>query len=261
MDKNRNLMSKYWLGTSFESEAPKPMNCQYLVYQQEQCPTTQKLHWQFFVIFNQRQRFTAVKKMFGNAHLEIARDPIKARNYCMKEDTRVQAPIEEGHFGEQADLITRVKRTRLTDLVQEHPWKVRQLKELKCLLAPRREYLTDCILLTGPTGTGKTKISATIAAFLGQDGTYWQDSTQWWDNYDQEPLVIIDEFRGQFPEAQVLRLVDRVPYRVPIKGSYAEFDSRMIILTSNLSLEEMYPKTDTATLKALGRRIRTLTTY
>jgi len=45
-----------------------------------------------------KSRCKTISKHFPTAHVEITRDIEKSRQYCMKDDTRLEGPIELGHF-------------------------------------------------------------------------------------------------------------------------------------------------------------------
>lgn len=53
-------------------------------------------HFQVFIQFTSKRHFTAVKKLFPTAHVETAKNALKSYNYCKKDDTRVEGPIEWG---------------------------------------------------------------------------------------------------------------------------------------------------------------------
>lgn len=250
------------MGTSYKPQWVPPKEAQYAVYQMEKCPKTEKLHWQWMLVFPQRKRWTAICQLLSPDHVEICRDPKKSRQYCMKEETRIPGtkPKEEGTWPESnSTLIDSIREKRLIELIEEHPWKVRQLKELKAYIAEPRNFLTNGILLTGSTGKGKSKIASIIHSFLGD--AYWTEpSLTWFDGYDSQSLCIVDEMRGSKPEF-LLRFLDRYPLLLPYKGGFTQMRSNMVIMTSNLTLREMYPTLDNATLDALRRRILELTVY
>lgn len=255
-------MSKYFMGTSYKTHWEVPEETQYATYQPEVCPKTGRVHWQWMLVFQKRKRWTAVCQLLAPDHVEICRDPAKARMYCQKTDTRVPGTnyTEVGQWQPgNSTLLDSLRTKRLIELVEDHPWKVRQLKELKAMIASPRRHLTQGLLITGEPGTGKSKIASIIGDFVGD--TYWAEpSLQWWDGYAGEPYVVIDEMRGAKPEF-ILRLLDRYPLMIPYKGGFTQFGAHMCLMTSNLTLEEMYPTLDKVTMRALERRIKTLTIY
>lgn len=61
-----------------------------LVGQMEKCPDTGKIHFQGMLTTPQ-VRFSAVKRVFPKAHIELARDKRALHAYVRKEDTRIQS--------------------------------------------------------------------------------------------------------------------------------------------------------------------------
>lgn len=259
------MESKNWIGTCFLETFPIVDGVEYLVYQREKCPKTEKLHWQFFVVLKSKKRLPRVSKMFGNAHVEIARDLIKSRDYCMKLETRVSGPVEQGVFKKNSMLsvVQLLKLKPVLEVIEERPtlWRnLRSLLELKEAFTSPRKSPTQGILLTGLTGSGKSKIAQTISDYLGE--AFWAEpEMKWWDGYASHPLVVVDEFRGGVGPAPLLRLIDRYPLKVPVKGAMREFKSSMVILTSNLSLGELFPNVDRRTMQAINRRIKEYIVY
>lgn len=82
--------SRYWLGTCFCDHRPAelPSDCVWIRGQQEECPTTERLHWQMFASFAKPQRLAAVRSKFCGCHWEPSRSQA-AEEYVWKEDTRV----------------------------------------------------------------------------------------------------------------------------------------------------------------------------
>lgn len=256
------MQCRFWIGTSYRLDFSLPQDLQYGVYQKEMCPSTSRIHCQFFVVFSQRKRLDQVKKIFPGDHVEPSRHPVEARAYCMKEATRVEGPFEIGSLGPWAkkakdvNIPKEMAGKRVREYMEEHPdmWRsIRTLRELRSEVAPRREALTQGILFTGRTGTGKTKLSSLISQFVGFDETYWKPAGKWWNGYDQEKLVIYDEFRGQTEVSELLKLLDRTPHQVEYKGGVTQFNSRLVIFCSNLPLGQMY-FCDMPTLEAIKRR-------
>lgn len=65
----------------------KILNCKHHVFQTEKSPSTERLHIQGFVYFENAKRWDVVKKMIGgNCHLEPLRKDVNANVlYCNKE--------------------------------------------------------------------------------------------------------------------------------------------------------------------------------
>lgn len=80
-------------------------------------------------------------------------------------------------------------------------------------------------------------------------------STKFWDGYQGQESVIIDEFRGDIGISNLLRWFDRYPCLVEIKGSSTVLCAKLFIVTSNLHPREWYPTLDSATFLALERRL------
>ena len=89
-------------------------------------------------------------------------------------------------------------------------------------------------VLYGPTGVGKSR-----AAFaLGGDDAFSvtvPGKDIWFDGYEGERTLIIDEFAGQIRLQYLLRLLDGYPLQLPVKGGHAWALYTEVIITSNYS--------------------------
>lgn len=87
-------------------------------------------------------------------------------------------------------------------------------------------------------------------------GAYPKDpSTKWWCGYQQQPNVVIDEFRGRISVEHLLRWFDRYPVVVETKGGAVVLSATSMWVTSNLPPDRWFPELDGATFDALKRRI------
>jgi len=104
----------------------------------------------------------------------------------------------------------------------------RSLRLYKTLITPKRNHEVEVIVIQGPTGTGKSKYA--------QDNypdAYWKQRSIWWDGYENDETVVIDEFYGWIPYDTLLRICDRYPLLVETKGGQIQFTAKRIIITSN----------------------------
>ncbi|KAL0152209.1 hypothetical protein M9458_051932 [Cirrhinus mrigala] len=53
----------------------------------------------------------------------------------------------------------------------------------------------------------------------------------WWDGYDGQDNVIIDDFYGWIAYDELLRVCDRYPCKVPVKGAFVEFVAKWEFVT------------------------------
>nr|BDF97675.1 replication-associated protein [Cressdnaviricota sp.] len=104
----------------------------------------------------------------------------------------------------------------------------------------------------GRTGTGKSRRAWGEA---GLDGYPKDPLTKFWDGYQGQDCVVIDEFRGGISIAHVLRWFDRYPVIVEIKGGAVVLRASRIWLTSNLDPRIWYAQEDAETNEALLRRL------
>lgn len=91
--------------------------------------------------------------------------------------------------------------------------------------------------LYGSTGIGK---SYQVYKTHDIDEIYSKDDTQWWEGYKQEKTLLIDDFRGSIKYSVLLKILDRYPYRVNIKGTSGQLNSPTIYITSPLKPEQVY---------------------
>jgi len=104
----------------------------------------------------------------------------------------------------------------------------------------------------GPTGTGKSRRAWDES---GLDAYPKDPRTKFWDGYQSQPCVVIDEFRGAIDVSHLLRWFDRYPVLVEIKGSSVVLVADRIWITSNLRPDAWFPELDGSTLAALLRRL------
>nr|ACC78676.1 replication protein [Gossypium darwinii symptomless alphasatellite] len=104
------VQSLWWCFTIFFTSASPPdlvplfenTSVSYACWQEEESPTTRRRHLQGYLQLKTKKSLSAVKSLFGNLnpHLEKqrARRTDEARDYCMKEETRVSGPFEFGDY-------------------------------------------------------------------------------------------------------------------------------------------------------------------
>lgn len=146
------------------------------------------------------------------------------------------------------------------EIIQEFPslslryWK--GLMEIKRTIqesqAPKLRLDLDVVCLWGEPGSGKTRKALKE---LGEDCFMMSAcSPEWWDGYQGQKAVLIDDYRNSWPVTRLLNVLDIYPVRLPIKGSFTYLKARRIYLTSNLHPQAWYPNVEEMTKQALIRR-------
>lgn len=108
------------------------------------------------------------------------------------------------------------------------------------------------VVYWGPTGSGKSRRAWDEAGILA----YPKDPrSKFWDGYNGQEHVVIDEFRGGIDISHILRWFDRYPVVVEVKGSAVILKAKKIWLTSNLHPDNWYIELDIETKEALKRRL------
>lgn len=231
-------------------------NFRYVIFQKEKCPESNSEHYQGYLELSKPQRIGAIKRSIGGSiHLEKRRGTRdEARDYCRKEDTRVDGPWELGSWksggaGSRSDLIS-LKRSlddglRERDISEKHFGEFlryeRSIRRYIQLHIEPRNFKTEVAILWGKPGTGKTKRvfdthkhKDIYMVPRGQGGQIW------FDGYFNQKVILIDDFYGWIKWSLMLNLMDRYPLKLPVKGGFVEFTSRYCYITSNTNWESWY---------------------
>lgn len=234
----------------------------YLVYQFE-VGASGTPHIQGYVEFVRKISLTRVKELLGSPtiHVEARQGTAaQASDYCKKDETRMVGTAfrEHGELsspGKRNDLkdfkdAVLTDRKRKRELVEEHFGTLARYPKfydtLKSLKPPRRDpdRGMQVILHIGSTALGKTR---TVYDAHGNDEGFFvtplSNGTPWYDGYDEHEIVLLDDFAGSASHLQLvtlLRLLDRYPVLVPIKGSHTHWLPYTIYVTTNICPSKWY---------------------
>lgn len=224
-------------------------------------------HWQGYITFKTNKKLTFLKNRCSrNAHWEIRKGTHdQAVEYCSKTDTRLSGPFIFGDPPKQG------KRTDLDDLKKDLDEGVslrlvasnsfapyikyaRGIQSYRRLMSSPRNFKSQVTVLYGETGVGKSKLMQTFCPLA-----YWKTTgDKWWDDYDFQETVVIDEFYGWLPYAYLLRLLDRYPMYVETKGGMVNFVGKHIFMAANNPPDQWYNWTEKMKQDPLMRRIDNL---
>lgn len=245
---------------------------EYMVVGAEIAPTTGTPHHQGYVRFANPRALNGVRKLLPTAHWE----PVKGTEadnfkYCSKEGKIIlecgtrEVPADDANpektkQGKRNDIVTARKMVAAGCGMRQIVDQVNSYQAIKCAdlmlryYEAERNWKPDVTWLYGPTGTGKTAHARACADpddvwFSGRDG-------RWFEGYDAHTDVIFDDVREDFCDFHIwLRLLDRYPYRVEVKGSSRQFLARRIWITSSLPPEALFRSRKGEDIRQLLRRL------
>lgn len=104
----------------------------------------------------------------------------------------------------------------------------------------------------GATGTGKTH-----AVVTQHPGRYIKPLNKWWDGYQNEDVIHIDEIcpdQSKWIAPFLKKWADKWPFDAEVKGGALQIRPKLVVITSNYTMEEMgFGEND---FPALRRRFR-----
>lgn len=251
--------------TSFDDNPPNPDivnelidedQVKYICYGEEVCPTTQKKHYQGYCYFYGKVSIRKAKKVLGidKGWFQYAFGSFKENlNYCSKDGKFTEwgtrpAQGKRKDLNELKDDILNGKATADTIAV-DRPMMFHQygrtLQKLEDIRQRKlwRNFMTEGIWYYGSTGVGKSH-----KAFEDyHPDTHYNliNDNGWWDGYNQQETVIINDFRGWIPYDVLLTIVDKWVYNVKRRNREPmPFLSKKVIITSSLHPSEVYCNRD-----------------
>ncbi len=266
---NMFTQSKNWCFTDFElldwiKIYKETDDIRYICWGTEVCPSTKKKHYQGWIQIKNKKRIGGIKKLCRSKkiHIESCRGSVgENEQYCQKDNL----------YQTVGDFITQGKRTDLDELkkildnggtlkdiadenMQAFVQYNRGFEKYKNIIdkVTRKSFRKlEVIHIHGETGSGKTR----SAIEYDRDDTYkiQGNALQWWDGYDGEKTLVIDEYDNQINCTELLGILDGYQLRLPVKGGFTYANWNRVIITSNY--EELHPKARGHHQLALKRRI------
>lgn len=226
----------------------------YIIFGKEVCPTTGTPHLQGYCELKSQMRLSGLKKINNRAHWKERYEHATAEDnaeYCSKSGdvfTR-GTPKKQGERKDLQQVANDIVegKTDLDTLAQEDPalfckyYKAWERCEYVKLRRMKRSWQTQGLWIYGETGTGKSHMC--FDAILGKvpenDIFVWCNKNGWWDGYKGHPIVVINDLHtGEIEYGTILNLVDKWPYKVPVRGKEAiPFLARLVIVTSPMKAE------------------------
>lgn len=207
-------------------------------------------HLQGFVYYKNPQRVGTVRQAIPG-HIEVANGTVEQNVvYCSKDgDTTTfgTQPLSQKRKGAASkelwnEVISLAEAGDEARLKLDHPGIY--FRCLKTIRSHRAYGIDDLpsgskhLWYFGATGTGKSHRAREHTPF------YLKNINKWWDGYRDEPFVIVEEWS---PEADrtiqaMKKWADKYSFNAEIKGGQITIRPKVIIVTSNFSMRECFPR-------------------
>ena len=232
----------------------------------EIAPTTGTPHLQIYMEFANQKRISELRTLISPraAFYERRGNPIQASSYCRGDYTSwkgIYKPKNEVCFeygelskqGERSDWRlardTLLEGRSVVEVIETQPHmlpNIRALSQYQTLISKSSHRDLKVIVLYGVSGGGKTRW-----AFDNYPELFSKPDGDWWDGYSGQKVVLLDDFNGGLPFSTLLKVADRYPLSLPVKGGFVSAAYDTLIITSNKHPSHWYQ----AGLGAMRRRI------
>lgn len=263
-DKSRRYCFTAWAQPNFFSKQDG-YNFRFIYMGLEECPETGRTHWQGYVEFDKPTRYTSVTKEWGLEDSQIwwnkARGTAEQNmTYCGKggQVWTWGTPGSQGKRSDIDDMKTDiVNGCSMFELMQKHSaaWRYNNAAmrfRLMCINHRRDYNKKEVIVLMGPPGVGKTRY-----AYDNYTDIYVKPPQgKWWDGYDGEDVVLIDEFdHKDWNIGYLNQICDGYPVKLEVKGGVVTLLCSHIIITTNIHIDAWFPSASQDQKLGLRRRI------
>lgn len=225
----------------------------YAIYGEEIGPETGTPHLQGYLHFSTNQRFnTMIKKILPGAHFELAiGNAEQNRTYCLKQGGAFyehgDCPLDKGTMEKKrwADSLQAAKEGRMDDIdpqiVMCHYGTIKRIKMDHRI--PPKDLDRDCIGIWyyGETATGKSR----RARFVAGNSLYVKMLNRWWDGYEDEETVLLEEVSptlGEWFPSALKIWCDRYVFRAEVKCDTMKIRPKRLIVTSNYTPSAVFDK-------------------
>lgn len=242
----------------------------YAVIGLEVAPKTGTPHLQMYFEFANQKRVSEIRQLTSSrvAIFQRRGTPLQASDYCKYADynkhTRQTREYkhpnkffeygEISHQGKRTDWESAVSALQngdcVTSVIDAQPHllpNIRALREYSGMVSKSTHRDVKVYVIYGESGSGKTRW-----AYENYPDLFSKPDGAWWDGYSGQKTILLDDFYGtDIPYNTILKVLDRYPLSLPVKGGFVPAMYDTVIITSNKNPESWYYESS----RALCRRI------
>ena len=209
-------------------------------------------HLQGYFEFFKRKYFTFLRGVFKNNHFKPRwASAISAAGYCQKDKNYIEGgtlkvPGRRNDLHVIKDLIETGKETTMNGLI-EHISNYQGIRMAETMLKykePPRDLdeMPKCTVIWGDTGTGKSMTARQVCKSSEKEYYKFCNCGKWWESYDGQLLVWIDDFRGDemIPFHKLLYIIDMYEVTIECKGGSRQLMADEFIITADRHPKDWY---------------------
>lgn len=225
------------------------------------------IHIQYFLIFPGQIRLAALKKICPKSHFEPVRRDNGASDYCLKEDTRLEGPWEFGIkparrniSGDVASQNKRILELGPEKCVEEGLIHIKDYLKIKTACNTYHLNTTVSVDHTDTKGIwfwGKPGVGKSRKARADYPNAYLKPMSKWWDGYQGQKTVILDDLDTNVLGHYLKIWADRYHCTGEIKGGTVPLQHTHFIVTSNYSIDSLF-NSDLDMASAIKRRFKVI---
>jgi len=251
--------------TPEELDALTVLDCKYMLAGKE-VGENGTPHIQGYIVFLNPLRFKEAARRIPRAHLEPAQGDVEQNYaYCTKEKDFIEIgvkPVSKRQQGEnERERWEEIRQFAKKGKFDEIPAKVyvthlRNIKQIRTdeMQKEKVETLSSVagVFCYGESGSGKSRW-----ARQQYPDAYIKNCNKWWDGYNGQDSVIIDDLDPGLAGALSHHLklwLDHYPFTAETKGGSIFIRPKTIILTTQYTLNQLF--TETETYQAMKRRMK-----
>lgn len=224
-------------------------------------------HLQAVIGFQTPKEFTTLRKYFKNNHIEKIISLNNALQYCKKDNNFIEfgEVVEERQRTDVSQFVEAIK-DGYTNLQLMEKFPNQYLRFYSMIQKIRQEYNYEkfkkeirdlnVIYIGGASGIGKTRYVYDKFGF--EDVYRVTDYQHPFDNYQGQPILVLEEFRSSMKINQILNVLDIYPYMLPSRYENKVACYHTVFIITNIPLSAQYDilqQFEPESVKAFNRRI------
>lgn len=249
----------YVMDLSFIEHLIDDYGAKYVICGEEVCPTSGRLHWQSYVYFRFQRHWNSVKSIMNGRHFEKQKGSIDdAIEYCKKDGKwfdygKTPSQGKRNDISAIKGLVTDGSES-IAEIVMNHCTSLQHIhvveKVMKYLQPKRPIKKLKVFWLYGPPGTGKSQF-----CYDQDEDVFSPISEKWWDGYNGEKRILIDDFRPNWCSFdKLLKLLDKYPLRIEAKGTSMQAQWNTVYITTPHNIDNTFINSE-ENLAQLHRRV------